>query len=371
MGIKIFHTADLHVGMRFKNYPEDVRTLLQDGRIDTLKNMVDLANGEEANIFVIAGDLFDRINGIDKNSILKTAQSLEGFKGECIIIMPGNHDYDNDMVELWDNFNKLTSDKVLYINKKRPYSLEDYGLDLVVYPGPCHKKHSGTNNIGWIKEESLDKSKINIGIGHGSLTGISPDMDNSYFNMSIEELNSMPLDLWLLGHTHITYPLQAEVYGEKIYNPGTPEPDGLDCKHGGNSWLISISKDDKKIGAKRINTGTYRFKDISYKIGDTMDLDNLFKEIIAEGPKKSIVRIKLSGRVTEEVFQYRQEVYKALEKEVMYLIIEDSDFRIRITPEKIHQEFSEGSFPQKLLLALSDDEDVLQMAYELIMEVRK
>jgi len=39
--------------------------------------------------------------------------------------------------------------------------------------------------------------------------------------------------------------------------------------------------------------------------------------------------------------------------------------------EKINQEFTEGSFPQQLLKALADDEDAMQMAYELIMGVRK
>ncbi len=369
MDIKIFHTADLHIGMKFKGYPDEVRTLLQDGRINVLKNMVNLANEEEANIFVIGGDLFDRINGIDKRSIIKAAQCLEGFKGECIIIMPGNHDYDNDVVDLWDIFNKAASDKIIYINEEKPYSLKDYGLELVVYPGPCHKKHSDTNNIQWIKGESLDESQLNIGIAHGALVGISPDMDNNYYNMSMDELHSIPMDLWLLGHMHITYPLKSEVYGEKIYNPGTPEPDGLDCKHGGHAWLINVS-DNKKIKAKGLITGTYRFKDKSYVIKDMDDLDKLYKDLVEDRPKNTIIRINLSGRVSKEVYDYRRDIYKAIEKEVLYLIIEDN-LGIQITADKIHQEFSEGSFPQKFLLSLSEDEDALQRAYELIMEVRQ
>ena len=369
MDIKIFHTADLHIGMKFKGYPDDIRTLLQEARINTLKNMISQANEEKANIFVIAGDLFDRINGIDKKSISKAAQSLEGFQGECIIILPGNHDYDNDMVDLWETFNKAASDKLVYVNEERPYSLKDYGLDIVLYPAPCHQKHSSTNNTGWIKEENLDDSLLNLGIAHGALSGISPDMDNNYYNMTIDELKNIPLDLWLLGHTHITYPFQSEVHGEKVYNPGTHEPDGLDCKHGGNAWLITVSN-DKNIYAKKVETGTYRFKDISYEIEDIEDLDNIYKEIVADKPKDTIIRINLSGRVEEGVFHYRQEIYKALDKEVLYLIIEDSDLGIRITPDKIHQEFSEGSFPREFLLSLSDDEEALQRAYELIMEVR-
>ena len=92
---------------------------------------------------------------------------------------------------------------------------------------------------------------------------------------------------------------------------------------------------------------------------------------MADKPKNSIIRINLSGRVNEHVFNYRQEIYKALDKEFLFLIIEDSNLGIKITPDKIHQEFSEGSFPREFLLSLSDDEEALQTAYELIMEVRK
>ncbi len=370
MDIKIFHTADLHIGMKFKGYPDDIRDLLQEGRINALKNMVYLANEEKANLLVIAGDLFDRIIGIDKRSIKNVAESLEEFNGECIIIMPGNHDYDNDMVELWNAFNNIASDKILCVNKEKPYSLRDYGLEIVIYPAPCHKKHSNTNNIGWIKDEILDESQLNIGIGHGALGGVSPDLDNNYYNMSMDELHSIPLDLWLLGHTHITYPFQAEVFGDKIYNPGTPEPDGLDCTHEGHAWLITVS-DKKKVSARRIITGTYKFKDITYEIKDIEDLDRMNKEVTSHNPNKSVVRINLKGRVNQEVYQYRQAIYRSIEKEVLYLLIEDDDLKIQITSDKIHQEFLDRSFPQKLLLSLSDDEDTLQMAYELIMEVRQ
>ena len=40
MEIKIFHTADLHLGMRFAGYP-DVQDELINARYETLENMVE------------------------------------------------------------------------------------------------------------------------------------------------------------------------------------------------------------------------------------------------------------------------------------------------------------------------------------------
>ena len=188
--------------------------------------------------------------------------------------------------------------------------------------------------------------------------------------MTLDELHSTPMDLWLLGHTHITYPFNSSVTSEKIFNPGTPEPDGLDCKHEGNAWLISIDR-DKNISGNRVTTGTYKFIDKEYVIKQREELDEILQELLNHNPKKTVARIALKGRVDEDVFNYRQEVYKSIEGAIAYLIKDDDNLGIKVTSEKIHREFTDSSFPQQLLLALADDEDTLQLAYELIMEVKK
>lgn len=370
--IKIFHTADVHIGMKFNSYPEPIKGYLQEARVDVLDIMIKIANEEKCNLFVIAGDLFDKITGIDKKTKGRVITALNEFQGECVLVLPGNHDYDNGMIDLWDNFNKAVSEKIIFINDERAFSLEDYGLNVVIYPAPCHSKHSSANNLQWIKEKTkeIDDKLINIGIAHGAIDSLSPDLENNYYNMSLKELQNTNMDLWLLGHTHITYPFKSPITNERIFNPGTPEPDGLDCKHNGQAWIISIDN-NKKTNAYLVSTGTYKFTDKEYKIEDKDDLDKIFDELIKDNPGKTIARITLKGSVDEDVFDYRQEIYELIEKSIVYLIVEDSEFKMKITTEKIHREFSDGSFPQELLLSFSDDEDTLQLAYELIMEVKE
>jgi hypothetical protein len=286
------------------------------------------------------------------------------------LILPGNHDYDNGMIELWTSIRDNLPERVLIINEEKTYSLDDYGIEATIYPAPCHAKHSETNNLGWIKEESIDEDRFNIGIGHGAITDISPDLNNQYFSMTLEELNRTPLDLWLIGHTHIIYPTNESVRDVKVFNPGTPEPDGLDCKHKGHAWIISID-DDKKIIADRIMTGTYKFIDKEYEVEDKDDLDDLMNELLLDNPEMTIARITLKGRIDEDTMDYYKEVYDNLNNHLAFLMTDVNDLGIKITTDKIHKEFSDGSFPQELLMSLSNDEDTLQLAYELIMEVRE
>ena len=60
MSVSILHTADLHIGLRFRHIQNDkARDRLVQERMDALKNMVLMANERRTDFFVIAGDLFD------------------------------------------------------------------------------------------------------------------------------------------------------------------------------------------------------------------------------------------------------------------------------------------------------------------------
>ena len=62
MTIRIVHTADNHVDLGFKNYPDSVRDILCSERMDALMNIVNAANKKQAHFLVVAGDLFDGVN---------------------------------------------------------------------------------------------------------------------------------------------------------------------------------------------------------------------------------------------------------------------------------------------------------------------
>jgi exonuclease SbcD len=369
MLLKIFHTADLHIGMKFNSYPDGVRDCLTEARFDVLDKMIKMANDRQCNLFVIAGDLFNNIN-ILKRDIHRVIKSLDEFNGECVLIMPGNHDYDNEMIDLWDTFKKNMSDKILYLNEERPFSLGQYGLDVMVYPAPCHSKHSDINNIGWIKDnEGFDSRLYHIGIAHGSLEGISPDMDNSYYFMSKKELEDVSMDIWLLGHTHVSYPENDTVNDWRIFNPGVPEPDGLDCDHEGYAWFITIDT-DKSVKAEKIATGIYRFYDEQVRINDDDGFYKTKDTVLRGNPDKKVIRLTLKGRVSRDVFNDRLKLYDELYNKTAYILIDDSELGIKVTKEVIDKEFTLGSFPHRFLYELADDNEALQIAYELIQGVK-
>ncbi len=365
MGIKIFHTGDIHLGMKFNSYPDNVKNLLSESRYLTLESMVTMANEIECNLFVVAGDLFNTTQ-VAKRDIDRTVGILSKFIGNCVLVMPGNHDYDNGMVELWKHFNSHHIENIVYLGNMKSYSLEDYGLNAMVYPAPCHAKHSEANNLSWIKDiDELDEEIYNIGIAHGALEGISPDLAGEYFYMGKEELEQIPVDIWLLGHTHVRYPSADNILDWKVYNAGTPEPDGLNFRHAGAAWVITIDK-EKKIKARRVETGNYRFFDKSFNINEDDELEKIRDWALDEVPDKKIIRLNLSGRVTHDTYKNLRSFYQDLESQLIHLIVDDNKLRVRINKETINREFTHGSFPQVFLNKLIEDDESLQIAYDLI-----
>lgn len=368
--MKIFHTADLHIGMNFRSYPETVREKLKEARLASLERMVETANRLGCDLFAVAGDLFHKEAGISRKVLARTAAALGRFEGACILVLPGNHDYDNDMIEQWAAFNALAPEHLVFLNEERPYPLEAWGLEAAVYPAPCHSKHSKSHNMGWVKQSAPEGDLLRIGMAHGALEGLSPDLNGDYFSMSVRELEAAPVDVWLLGHTHVPYPAEARAAGGRIFNPGTHEPDGLDCGHGGRAWVVTLEKGGEVL-AEAVETGLYRFLDQSFAIREGADYEAVRRAVLEKNPGRKVVRIRLEGKVEEAVYRERLALYRELEDQTAYLMVEDDGLGLKVSRELIESEFLEGSFPQKFLERLTEDEEALQLAYELLTEVRK
>jgi len=374
LSLKILHTADLHLGMTFRNrdYPEEVREKLSEARFDTLSGLVARGNKEQCRLMIIAGDLFHRVN-IASVVVKRAVETLSRFQG-CVAILPGNHDYYEPYGSLWSEFRERAPEELLLLTDMKPYPLHDYGIEAVLYPAPCDAKHSPTNRLGWIKElVEKPQGRWHIGVAHGAVSGISPDFENLYYPMEEAELVSLNLDHICLGHTHISHPDQKVAENRPFIYAGTPEPDGFDCRHQGRAWITEIDESGRSL-SRLIETGRFCFTEIHGQVRNREDLENLQRDLagFAEAGQ-TLVKLRLSGTLPEEDYKARYLAYNNWQEELLYLEIDDSDLTLKITPAVIAAHYPEGSFPYRFLnrLAEKDDPEALQTAYRLVEEVKQ
>ena len=373
--VRIFHTADVHLGLRFVRASLDsVRQSLVDARLDVLCRMVSTAMQEKCDLFIVAGDLFDNLR-VSKTEVRKAAEHLRRFDG-LVAVLPGNHDYVQEKAEdaLWTVFAEVLGDRHLVLRESRAFDLRQFDLPLVLYAAPCTTRHSSTNAIGWVKDASNQDSSphLRVGIAHGSLEGLSPDFNNDYFPMTHEELNEAGMDIWLMGHTHIRYPDRESGKGDTVFYPSTPEPDGFDCRHSGYAWIIDL-KENGTPEYRSIATGSFRFHDLHFSVNSEADLKAVSDHFSKLSSKSDLVKLGLAGRLDSGLFSLLPLRIKDLETQVLHLETDLSGVLQLIQQADIDEEFTEGSFPHRLLseLAISpDDQLALQIAHELVEGVR-
>lgn len=373
MFLKIFHTADLHLGMTFgnRNYPETVRQQLVEARYQTLERLVELANEAQCRLFLVAGDLFHRAQ-MPREIISRVVQLLSRFQGDCVAILPGNHDYCDRHGGIWKEMQELSFDSLLLLTETVPYCLHDYGIDAVLYPAPCHRKHSAVNRLGWICEmPDRPAARWQIGVAHGSIRGISPDWEQQYFPMEENELAALEMHHWCLGHTHVRYPDLEQVEGAYFCYSGTPEPDGFDCRHDGSARVTTLDQAGR-AASRSLATGRLRFMEIARQVESAADLDAL-KEELGRCGDHTLVKLSLAGFLPEEEYRARRRWFEEVRPGLLYLEEDDSALAVQLTAELIETRFPAGSFPQQLLsrLAEKDDPAALQLAYRLINEVKR
>ncbi|MDZ4685486.1 MAG: DNA repair exonuclease [Planctomycetaceae bacterium] len=374
---RIFHTADLHIGLKFTraSYSPDLREKLVAARVDTLTRLVEKANDEHCELFVVAGDMFDHLR-VTQTVIRKSAEALRRFAG-VVVVLPGNHDFcqrSDDPV--WPHMENALGEGHLILREQRPYDLSDQGIPVVLYPGPCGSKHSSDNAVGWIRSispESRDESKFHIGIAHGSLDGVSPDFDGRYFPMTHRELEAMGLDLWLLGHTHIRYPDQLEGSGNRLFYPSTPEPDGFDCRHEGFAWIIDLSR-SQPAQYRSLATGQYRFHDFDRQLLQKSDVLALQRELNGLAAGNQLVKLRLHGQLSDQLLADLRDALSSCQPAFGYFEPDTTDVIQEITQVDIDREFTQGSFPHRLLSQLAANQPAslaLQLAYELVQEAQQ
>jgi DNA repair protein SbcD/Mre11 len=373
-GLKILVSADIHLGMKYGAY-EEVQSELSNARFDTLHRLIESANREHCDLFIIAGDLFDRIS-VSKGDIGRAFEILGEFTGNALVVLPGNHDFITDektppWSELYGDAARA-ADVIQLAAEKKIYSLkEHFDLPVRIYAGPCNAKHSGDNSISWIREAEKNPNELNIGVAHGSVEGLSPDFSQSYFPMNKAEIERCGLDIFVVGHTHIKYPQSPEASGT-LFIPGTPEPDGFDCSHGGTAWLLEIDE-RKQLDSRVLDTGSFKFETHTYEVNSEADIEVLRRKFRTDGNSKLLMKIKLRGMLQRDAYSAAIQFVDELKQSILFVKEDISELSEEITLQMVKEEFADGSFPFELLSSLIEDGDrpAVQTAYRMIQDMRR
>ncbi len=280
--IKIIHTADIHLGMTFKNasFSGEFSKKRRYEIKTTFMSIIDRAISSKADILLISGDMFeDEYTTIGELKALN--HKFKQAENTNIIIIAGNHDpllktslyYAIDWA---DNVKILgsTIDKV-----------EFKDLNTVIYGISWDKKK--------IKEQLLydvvveDKDKINILMAHGDIY-----QKCDYLPIDKDNLLSKGFDYVALGHIH-----KHDFVTPNIAYCGSPEP--LDFGELGEHGIIEGTLSKDALNLSFVPIAQRQFFQLKVTMNESMMMEELIETIkttiLSIGTNQDMYRITLEG----------------------------------------------------------------------------
>jgi DNA repair protein SbcD/Mre11 len=372
--MKIVQTADLHIGLAFRDKSLEVRKKLTDDRLEALKKIVREANEQNAHFLVLAGDTFDSVHVGLRDCINPTVDVLGEFSGVAALVIPGNHDfYEAGKNTLWERFTERANNfsNIRVLHDFSVWEEEADGTKVHFYPSCCLSKHSDTHAIGWISEQPKDSNALNIGIAHGNVEGLALDKEGRYFNMSKQDLAKAGVDFFLLGHVHVPYPNNPNPVVQTnpgFFMPGTSAKFKMGSTGKGTYWVIETEGKKFRSAELKVASEIQYFDWPSREVNSTADVDNLIREIEGKASENHLLRLHVLGRLTEAEITDCRARLGSLKDRFLEFQLQDS-LQLNIDANLIGQVFKPNSIEYKVLSALAVDPNdnlSLQLAFDLI-----
>ena len=232
--MKIIHCADVHLGSSLTtNYDTNTARIRQAELFATFSNMLDYAEKNDIKAIIIAGDLFDKDNGIKtvKTNVMK---AISSHKDISVYYLKGNHDNDSEMDEIPENLFVFGDEWTKYsIGENKSIIIS--GVEL----------NRGNKGIVY-NALSLEPENYNIVVLHGQQSKYDAKEEAEIINL--KALQNKNIDYLALGHIHSYSESRLDNRGVYCY-PGCLEGRGFDepGKHG----FVLLDVDEATLEAKR------------------------------------------------------------------------------------------------------------------------
>ena len=239
--LKLLHTADWHLGRRFRSFTEENEKKLTRARLDVLDRILGAAERYVVDAVLCAGDLFDEPCPQSEWWEQVAARiKKRNWRNRPVFLLPGNHDpLVPESVWAQDHkFRSLLPDWVHVVDR------DDFTFTLssnaVLYAVPCMSKAGQRDPTQSIPKRAAGDDRVRIGMVHGSTFDIKDCQTN--FPIAVDAALTCGLDYLAIGDTHgFRFVPPGRLNPPTIY-PGAPEPTAFDEKDPGSVAVVLFNR---------------------------------------------------------------------------------------------------------------------------------
>lgn len=314
--MKIIHCADVHLCSSLTtNYDKETANKRKNELLKTFSRMFDYAEENNVEAIIIAGDLFDKDDGISKikTIVFKIISSHSGIK---VFYLRGNHDNKQSFEEIPDNLFLFSDNWAKY----------EIGYDnKIAITGVELSKH----NTGIVYNMlNLQPDQINIVVLHGQRS--NSDSKNDAETINLKALKNKNIDYLALGHIHYNIHEPLDARGSYCY-PGCLEGRGFDelGKHG--FMLLDIDEKSMKLTADFV---PFAEREIFYQEVDISSETNSY--VIAKKLKQAIKDMKCGKEdIVEFVLTGMVELNAEIDLEIINQLVKDDVYYLKVQDKSV------------------------------------
>jgi DNA repair exonuclease SbcCD nuclease subunit len=305
--MRFLHTADWQIGLGLAQLAEKAGEA-RKRRVDTARNIAQLAQAEKVDFALIAGDTFEH-NGVSEGLIREIASVLSSF-GCPVYVLPGNHDPAGPG-SVWERPFWRNCPNVVTLTEPRAVALP--GGTLFACPArDAEAKHDPTE---WIPSQG--RNGFRIGLAHGSVLG-NPEIEVwCPIPRNAPELRG--LDYLALGHWHSTVLYRDSSGALRMAYSGTPEPSRFGEADSGNVLLVEIPAPGAEPRIETRRVAGLQWLALERTIRDEGDVKRLLAELESlSDPGNAIVECRLRGMLRRRHLDQVDPVQQVLESRFFF-----------------------------------------------------
>lgn len=289
VALKILHTADWHLGCRFRSFGDDDRNKLTRARLEAVDRVFGLAESYSVDAVLCAGDLFDEPAPPEQwwRGLLELLKR-RNWQDRPVFLLPGNHDpLEANSVWTVDHPFRRGLPPWVHVVDRDDYSMELQG-GAMLFAAPC-RSQAGSNDLAMLLPARPDGDKgIRIGMVHGQTFDMPGHQTN--FPIDSEAAVKRGLDYLALGDTHAFRELPPKA--QPTVYPGAPETTKFGETDAGFAAIVCFSRHGRPPVVQREPVGKWRWRDETCR--SAAELENLRREDLRD----CVLRLTLEMQVS-------------------------------------------------------------------------